>query len=263
MPQIIYVGKHLLTYSVVKHAHSSWELIYCTTGSGQLSYKNETLPYQSGDIIIIPPFFPHTNESETGFTNIHINLQSSLLTFDQPFLLHDDSNHFLLDAFRAAFHHFSQSPGKVTPLLSAYANLLVYQILDRLNSSSLTPLIQEIMNHIIANYPNETFELDTYLRSLPFNYDYLRKLFKKEVGVTPHQFLINIRLQAAAERLSQEEPALTSISEIAHTCGFHEPLYFSRVFRNKYGMSPAHYQESNYVAPPILDNDSVKIRPNE
>ena len=36
MNEIIYAGKHLLTYSVSRHAHGSWELIYCTRYEGFL-----------------------------------------------------------------------------------------------------------------------------------------------------------------------------------------------------------------------------------
>ena len=38
MNEIIYAGKHLITFSVSRHAHNSWEFIYCTSGSGLLSF---------------------------------------------------------------------------------------------------------------------------------------------------------------------------------------------------------------------------------
>ena len=75
MNRIIYVGKHLLTFSVTTHAHSSWELVYCTSGEGRFCFESVTLPYREGDLIVIPPFISHRNESEQGFTNIHMNMQ--------------------------------------------------------------------------------------------------------------------------------------------------------------------------------------------
>ena len=47
------------------------------------------------------------------------------------------------------------------------------------------------------------------------------------------------RSEAAAERLGFADGRQPNISEIAHLCGFREPLYFSKVFRKKYGMSPS------------------------
>ena len=59
MNEIIYAGKHLLTYSVSRHAHGSWELIYCTGGEGSLRFEELVLPYRVGDLVVIPPMVSH------------------------------------------------------------------------------------------------------------------------------------------------------------------------------------------------------------
>ena len=68
-------------------------------------------------------------------------------------------------------------------------------------------------------------------------------------------------LQAAAERLASPDGQAINISEVAHLCGFREPLYFSKIFRKKYGLSPSQFQlrlrESDVSFP---DGESVKIR---
>ena len=43
MNEIIYAGKHLITFSVTRHAHSSWEFIYCTSGSGRLNLLHQRI----------------------------------------------------------------------------------------------------------------------------------------------------------------------------------------------------------------------------
>ena len=259
MNQIIYAGKHLLTYSVSRHAHSSWEMIYCTGGEGHLIFDECMLPYHAGDLVVIPPLTFHRNESETGFTNIHLNFIDPQLNFKEPTLIREDGNHFLLDAFNAAFFLFASGPGKQSVLLASYANLIVNLVLANLDAPARSPIVEEIESRIIRSFPDESFELDRYLQSLPFNYDYLRKLFKREVGLTPHQLLSDIRLQAAAERLGVADARGASISEIAHLCGFREPLYFSRMFKKKYGLSPSQYQ-SRQQAEPSADGESLKIR---
>ena len=220
MNQITYAGKHLLTYSVSRHAHTAWELIYCTGGEGRLVFDSAVLSYQAGDLVIIPPLIAHRNESESGFTNIHLNLQDPQLSFREPTLIREDSNHFLLEAFSAAFYFFGADPDKNSTLLGSYGSLIVNLILATLDGPERSSVVGEIENAIIRNYPDENFELDRYLQSLPFNYDYLRKLFKREVGQTPHQLLSEIRLQAAAERLGFADSRGSSVSEIAH---LHEP----------------------------------------
>ena len=96
MNNIIYVGKHLLTLSVNRHAHSSWELVYCTEGSGSFRFDDFELPYKKGDIVVVPPLMPHENVSRDGFTNIHINMTDTALPFKSPSVVQDDSHQFLL-----------------------------------------------------------------------------------------------------------------------------------------------------------------------
>ena len=260
MNEIVYAGKHPVTYSVTRHSHSSWELIYWTGGEGCFAFDGFSLPYREGDMVIIPPFIVHSNVGTKGFTNIHLNIADPTLNLKEPTLIRDDSNHFIRDAFNAAFYHFSLAPGKPSVLLSSYANLIICQILANQDAPQRTPLVEEITGCIIRNYPDENFELDVFLHQLPFNYDYIRKLFKKEIGVTPHQYLSDIRLQTAAENLVISDGQGVSVSEIARICGFKEPLYFSRMFKKKYGLSPSQYQAHARQDQRVLpDAQSIKI----
>ena len=108
--------------------------------------------------------------------------------------------------------------------------------------------------------PDCNYELDKFLQSFPFSYDYLRKLFKKELGVTPHKYLTDKRLQTAADMLSYGYTDSHNIAEISQQCGFREPLYFSRMFKKKYGVAPSYYLESQQKPRIDPDEDSVKIK---
>ena len=259
MNQIIYAGKHMLTYSVSRHMHSSWELIYCTGGKGRMVFEKGTLPYQRNDLLIIPPMIAHQNESEHGFTNIHLNILEPHLRFTEPQVIREEGTHFLLDAFEAVFYLFSSDPKKNTKVLDAYCDLIVSLVESQHKTPAHSSVIEDIRSAIIRNYPDEFFALDDYLRSLPFNYDYLRKLFKREIGVTPHQLLCETRLSAAAERLSLPDMEGNSISDVAHLCGFQEPLYFSRLFKKKYGLSPTEYQKSQQTTQQRPDDVKIYV----
>ena len=207
MNDITYVGKHTVIYTVSRHAHESWEFVYCTYGSGTFLFDDRSLDYREGDIVIIPPMTPHSNASTDGFRNIHINMVSPALSFSSPLVISDDSNHFLLDAFNAVFFHFYSDRKEAAPLLSVYGDLISCYLAAYRTGQALTPIVARIENNIISNYADSTYELDTYLHSLPFSYDYLRKLFQKELGVTPHRYLVDKRLKLAAELLVNDANA--------------------------------------------------------
>lgn len=262
MNDITYVGKHSATYTVSRHAHESWEFVYCTSGSGAFLFDHLSLEYREGDVVIIPPMTPHSNASDAGFQNIHINMVSPALSFSSPLVISDDANHFLLDAFNAAFFHFYSDRKETSALLSVYGDLISCYLVAYQTGSTLTPVVAEIENNIISNYADSGYELDTYLRSLPFNYDYLRKLFQKELGVTPHRYLVDKRLKMAAELLlSDADAGARTIGDIAPLCGFSDPLYFSKMFKKKYGTAPRHFLESRSAGTvPVHDSDRMKVR---
>ena len=237
--EILYSGKHLLTYSVSRHQHDSLELIYCTGGSGLLVFDDCTFAYREGDVAVIPPHVAHSNQSESGFTNIHINMKNSTFLPKHPVLIQDDSNHFIRNAFHAVFYHYSDLSSRSASLLSAYGALIASYLTAYQRVTPHSSIVEEIERTIIRNYPDCNFELDRYLRSIPFNYDYLRKLFRKELGVTPLQYLNDKRLQAAAEYLCSVFHDGSSISEISHQCGFREPLYFSACSKRNTVLHPA------------------------
>ena len=262
MNDITYVGKHTVIYTVSRHAHESWEFVYCTQGSGTFLFDDRSLDYREGEVVVIPPMTPHSNASADGFQNIHINMVSPALSFSSPLLIPDDSNHFLLDAFNAAFFHFYSDRKEASSLISVYGDLISCYLAAYQTGRALTPIVARIENYIIANYADSTFELDAYLHSLPFSYDYLRKLFQKELGVTPHRYLVDKRLKMAAELLvSDANAGARTIADIAPLCGFHDPLYFSKMFKKKYGTAPRYYLESRIGgAVPEHDSDRMKVR---
>ncbi|MBQ4426329.1 MAG: helix-turn-helix transcriptional regulator [Oscillospiraceae bacterium] len=261
MNDIIYAGKHPLIRSVDRHCHSSWEFIYCTGGTGELVFEGLTVPYSKGDIAVIPPMIPHSNISSEGFTNIHINMLDPTLTIKSPTIIKDDSNQFILAIFEASFFHFYTNRPEKTAFLSNYGNLLSTYLTAYQTSQPHSHVVDEIENNIIRNYADPNFELDIYLRSFPFSYDYLRKLFKKEIGVTPHKYLNDKRLQIAAESLSSSCNDGYNIAEIARQCGFREPLYFSRMFKKKYGVAPRNYiaRGAARISEEVIDNVKILI----
>lgn len=260
MNDIVYAGKHTVTLTVSLHAHDSWELVYCTSGSGLFDFGGEQISYEKGTVVAIPPYVPHSNMSSEGFTNIHLNMTNTTLSFESPIAITDDSNQFIFNAFSAVFYHFYSDPERKQMLLSAYGDLIACYLSAYKETNKLSPIVAQIESHILQNYPDSNYMLDDYLRSLHFSYDYLRKLFKRELGVTPHKYLMNKRLETAADMLRSAYSNSNSVAEIAQICGFREPLYFSRMFKKKYGVAPSYYSSLREEETPSRDSENIKIK---
>jgi AraC-like DNA-binding protein/CheY-like chemotaxis protein len=72
------------------------------------------------------------------------------------------------------------------------------------------------------------------------NEDYLTRVFSREIGISPWDYLNRYRIFRAKELLIQTDK---SISQIARQVGFSDPAYFSRVFRKLTGVSPSGYRK--------------------
>lgn len=244
MNSITYAGRNVVTFfSIHPHTHDNWELVYCTGGGGQFVFEGEALKYSTGDIVIIPPQIPHSNSSEEGFTNVYLNIDDATLPFKSPIVISDDSDRHILSAFNDAFYYFNTEINNNQLIVAAFGNLIVNYVIAFQSAKPLRNVTGAIKSNIMQNFTNCDYELDKYLRSIPFSYDYLRKLFKSEMGMTPHNYLVNLRMQMAEKLLCSAEGNEQNVSQIAYVCGFAEPLYFSRVFKKNFGCSPKHYAE--------------------
>ena len=258
MNKIIYVGKHAMTFAVSRHLHNSLELIFCTSGCGEMMFDDRSMRYSTNDIVVVPPHLPHANLSATGFTNIHIYLEDATLNQSEPYIIPADPNGFLLNAFAAAFYYYSGSPEDQSLLLPLYGQLIAATLTTRNQTRLHSEIVQQLKNDILENYPDCGYDLNLFLNSLPFSAGYLKKVFKKETGLTPLQYLTEKRLENAANNLAMSG-GKGNISEIAYQCGFSEPLYFSRLFKRKYGISPRSYASKCAVPAQADSLNGMKI----
>lgn len=68
----------------------------------------------------------------------------------------------------------------------------------------------------------------------------LRTLFRKKYGMPPQNYITILRINTARQLLEQAD---MTVAEIARSVGIADPLYFSRVFRDKTGVSPSRYRK--------------------
>lgn len=241
MNNIRYVGECIKTFDVDWHTHEYWELVYCTHGEGVFSFEDGmTIRYQQGEAVAIPPHVRHTNTSEQGFTDIYITMEDPVFPYRSAFRVDDDECN-LKNAFMQAKYYFLADINKKELVLSALGELIVsYMIVYRSKNEFSAP-VEQIRNLILHNYAQSDFALDEAVREMPFHYDYLRKLFKKETGATPLEYLTNLRMRKAEILLSAMWSKEYSVSEVALMCGFEDALYFSRVFKKYFGCSPSNF----------------------
>lgn len=241
MNTIVFIGEHPTTFDVRWHTHETWEMVYCTSGQGAFRFKDgRILPYHAGEVVLIPPKEVHANSSEEGFTNIHLNIQEPSFPYNTAFKIQDEAGS-LQRVFLEARAYYTSDKSKRELVLASLGDLIVSYVIVYCSNSEFSEPVEQIRNSILQNYTDPEYALDEYIHSLPFHYDYLRKVFKKEMGMSPLEYMTSLRMKNAERLLSTMWTSGYAIGEIAQMCGFENALYFSRVFKKYYGSSPTQF----------------------
>jgi two-component system response regulator YesN len=103
--------------------------------------------------------------------------------------------------------------------------------------------IIKAMEYIKLNY-SDRITLETVAEHLNMNACYFSRLFKNETGMNVTDFIKKVRIEKAAEFLTDGN---LSISEIAYRVGYGDINYFDRVFRTYYKMTPSEFRKQNLL----------------
>lgn len=100
--------------------------------------------------------------------------------------------------------------------------------------------VLEIKKFIDDNYYDTDLSLDSAAKKFSYNKKYLSGFFKKNMGVGFSVYLQTVRLQHACALM---ERGITSVRDIASLSGYSDQLYFSKVFKEKMGVSPKEHMK--------------------
>ncbi|MFT3752399.1 MAG: response regulator [Paludibacter sp.] len=100
--------------------------------------------------------------------------------------------------------------------------------------------IQRIMSFIEQNIDNSELTIEDIAIHIGFSRSAFFKKLKSLTGLAPVEFLKEVRIQRAAQLIETGE---YNFSEITYMVGINDPRYFSRCFKQKFGMSPREYKD--------------------
>lgn len=217
--------------------------IIVPSSAGSVVCRSKATAFAAGDVIAVAPLAPYKLTSPRQ-DDYHILIERALFSVDGVLVFHDVTGAGIKNAACAAAAFIGSQNNKKELVLSALGDLLAGYFALATEKSDYSPVVSKIIAEIDRELTQSSFSLDGFLKRLPLNYDYVRKLFKKEVSLTPQQYLLKKRMELAAGiilgNISNRYSDYT-VSQTAEACGFSDPLYFSRTFKKYFGVNPSDY----------------------
>ena len=99
--------------------------------------------------------------------------------------------------------------------------------------------VKEYIEQNIGNSDANIEDMAAYAASSRSN---LNRRLRSLMGITAAQLLINARMERASQLLRPSDGSRPSVSEVAYRCGYSDPHYFSRCFKQRFGVSPTEYK---------------------
>jgi AraC family L-rhamnose operon transcriptional activator RhaR/AraC family L-rhamnose operon regulatory protein RhaS len=255
------------------HSHEFSEVVIITGGTGLHVTGRESWPLVAGDVFVIGGARPHDYQDMEGLRLINILFDPANLRMDALDLPSLPGYHALFTLepawrrrhqFKSRLHLQPKDLGTVIGIVdqlelelqvrsagfSFIATALFMQLigyLARCYSRSKSPdsrallRLAEAISYLETNYAEE-IDLDDLARKAHMSGRGFIRAFRAAMGSSPIAYLIQLRVNRAADMLRR---GAQSITDIAFTVGFGDSNYFARQFRKLVGVSPRTYRQQH------------------
>lgn len=253
------------------HGHEDFsELVIVLEGSAVHLVNEERFDIQKGDVFVMGQGITHGYTSPKNFRICNVMFRpESLLAGDYDIKQYAGFHAlFLLEPYFNTTHGFQsrlslspdvfieaekliditineyagERPGKETLLLAYFMQLVVLlsRTYDTFKKHKEIDGIASAAALMESSYMDD-ISIERLLMVSHYSQRHFIRLFSETYHTTPQKYLLGIRIRHAGSLLRDSTMRIT---EIAISCGFNDPNYFSRVFKKHTGLTPNQYRTS-------------------
>ena len=241
------------------HHHDFLEISVLLEGESMYYFEKEPAKkIRAGSVMLFNPGVDHCELQPKGTCShqLHIGLKNiSLEGFKrnffpnkQPLLELGKYHHQVLEKAWQLVRESSEERDEFQLMQKAVLMEMLVYILRGLNEDhiNVVPYLsksqrrqQQIVNYTVyylENHYKEEITLEKLAQDQFLSPTYLSKIFKEATGVSPINYLIEIRLKRAKDMLKNDN---LTIKEVASAVGYQDAYHFSKSFKKLYGVSPS------------------------
>ena len=258
-----------LTYCGIEHctpAHrfgpnkrSSYVLHIIKEGRGTLEINNKIYHLKKGDAFLIPPGREAWYEADrkkpwlymwVGYTGLKADECTNSAGFFKDITVRkveciDELGNYIEEMLEAHELTYENELKRNALLMLLFSSLIkdYKKSVSNKNSTYTYPwavYVKHAMDYLLSNY-NQDIKINELAEYIGVNRSYLTVCFKKELGCSPKEFLMDLRIKKSKSLLRNTN---MPIKAVAKSVGYIDQLAFSKAFKNQIGMSPSDYRKN-------------------
>lgn len=232
-----------------------FQLVYITGGTGMFTDSDGSRVITPGTLILLRPGYWHTYRpnKDIGWTEYYIGFNGPTFRADVDRFFKDRKGPIelglsatLVDLFEQALFYAERQCDQTMPMLQAIVihmlSLINYNLATKnRNDDKVVLAINSVKQHM-ANHLSEQIDIKTLASEMGMSYTWLRRMFRKNTGMAPAQYLQQLRIHSSMYFLRNSS---LPVKNIALDCGFSTSEYFCTVFQEAVGMSPGAYRNAH------------------
>lgn len=224
-------------------------LIYVECGELEITRNGSTCIARSGSVMIFPPHY-HYKYTFYGdhtlsylwmhFTGSYTERLLEECGFGElPCIFHSEPNIKTVSEFGKLFDMFGSHELLQKQKLACRLEAILLCIASNLNGADKSVNFARSIGYIHAFYSKDLRIPELAKMESLSNSRYIT-VFKKYMGMTPSDYIINLRINVACDLLKNSD---MSIKEVAANIGYENAHFFSKLFKKKTGVSPKGYRQ--------------------
>jgi len=225
----------------------SYSMPFILNGEATLWFNGKPIKVKRGDIALIEKGISYRSEGNIKFHNMDIIFQctpENKIKFSKYVIHVKDIKHFERLYSEMISIYENPTPLNNTRLKGLLYNLIWEIALEYSDSHKIHNkfhLIEKSVDYMNSNIFDSDLSLESITEKSGISIKYFRNIFKEIYNTTPLQFINKKRLKRAEELLQYSNYPINTIAE---HCGFNSSIYFTRIFKENYGVPPGKYRKN-------------------
>ena len=198
------------------HSHEFWELCMNLEGV-TINYFNDVEHIvEPGTVFICPPGGIHSKKSITGtFKDISVAFEDNGYFDNISEYYFEEKNNTFYNLFMAMYDVYHSDFSEKTLIINSLLESICGIIKSKHGSADITPVVEQLKESIYNNFTNPEFKISDVINTSNYSKDYLRQAFKRQIGLSPLEYLNDLRISNAQKMLITNREPLYRINEVA------------------------------------------------